>query len=321
MIPWTKHRLELLIADKVEENLSLEYKSSGALDKAEGKRTEMTKDVSAFANSAGGVLIYGIAESPDKARRHLPDRLDPIQRASFSKEWLEQVTQNIQPRIQGLVIHPVVVDEPKNQVCYVLEIPQSHTAHQARDHVYYKRQNFNVLPMEDYEIRDVMNRRTHPRIRASLFVNKNVDRRKGEGVLLVKIENIGQVLARHVMVEVELPMDMNGLIMVEKPVIQKETEEGVCYQLRLALAQGESPVFPGSEVTLRRGLRTDVHKLTDMEGRPVASTRTVGISVFADEMIPIRATLDFAPVIMGWVPVGQSGEPVLTSSANDDANS
>jgi hypothetical protein len=31
-------------------------------------------------------------------------------------------------------------------------------AHQARDYRYYKRHNFNALPMEDYEVRDVMNR-------------------------------------------------------------------------------------------------------------------------------------------------------------------
>ena len=76
----------------------------------DAKKAEITKDVSAFANSAGGVLIYGIAEPPDRAERHKPGRPDPICRANFSKEWLEQIIQSIQPRIDGVNIIPVEID-------------------------------------------------------------------------------------------------------------------------------------------------------------------------------------------------------------------
>src|SRR5690349_7755872 len=70
--PWTKARLDEFLNPPIEENLSLEYKASGALDPLdESKKTEITKDVSAFANSTGGTLIYGIAEFA-KPRRHWP---------------------------------------------------------------------------------------------------------------------------------------------------------------------------------------------------------------------------------------------------------
>src|SRR5690349_8518617 len=116
MSAWTKQRLEQMIADKVEESLTVEYKRSDALASADGKKTEVTKDVSAFANSSGGVLIYGIAEPQDKDKRHFPERLDPVLRAQFSKEWLEQVIQSIQPRVEAVVIHPVTIDEQQNRV-------------------------------------------------------------------------------------------------------------------------------------------------------------------------------------------------------------
>ena len=303
MSDWTKERLERMIADGVEENLSLDYKRADALAKTDGNKSEITKDVSALANSAGGVLIYGIAEPNDRAKRHLPERLDPARRADVSKEWLEQVIQSIQPRIEGVVIHPVTIDEQAGLVCYVVEVPQSHTAHQARDHVYYKRHNFNSLPMEDYEVRDVMNRKTHPKLRASIFINKKSGRYKPEGVILVKLENFGRVLAHHVMVELEVPINMAGLVTVEKPVISKDTKEGNCHLLRLTPGPGESPIFPGSDVTLRRKLHTNVQQITDMSRKPLTSTRHVKVSVFADEMTPLRATLDFVPVISGWTPV------------------
>lgn len=252
MSTWTKERLERMIADGAEENLTLEYKRAAALARTDGSKIiEITKAVSAFANSAGGVLIYGVAEPTDKAKRHLPERLDPVRRADVPKEWLEQIIQTIQPRIEGVVIHPVTTDEQVGLAAYVVEVPQSHTAHQARDHVYYKRHNFNVLPMEDYEVRDVMNRRNRPKVKAYIFVNKKSGGHKPEGLVLVRIENVGTVLARDIMVELELPVDMDGLIMVGHPVISKDTGEGNCHLFRLTPGPGQSPVFPGSDITLR----------------------------------------------------------------------
>ena len=52
--------LEDLINNEVEENLHLDYKSAGSLSKEDKKKAEITKDVSAFANSDGGIIVYGI---------------------------------------------------------------------------------------------------------------------------------------------------------------------------------------------------------------------------------------------------------------------
>jgi len=302
MSEWTKQRLDQMITDEVEENLSLDYKRADSLAKTDGKKTEVTKDVSSFANSSGGVLVYGIAEFDDDPRKHLPERLDPIKRSEISKEWLDQVIQTIQPRIEGVVIHPVTISEPENSVCYVVEVPQSHTAHMARDHRYHKRHNFTTAQMEDYEVRDVMNRRTHPKIKASIFINRAASRTKPEGVILVKLENVGRVLANHVMVELEVPLDLNGLINVEKPVIMGHDDDGDYFLVRLTNGVPATPVFPGSDVTLRRIINTHV-RIEHMDNRPVSSRRYLRASVFADEMPPLRAKLDIVPVILGWTPL------------------
>jgi len=42
-----------------------------------------------MANSAGGIIIYGIKEYDEADKRHLPEKIDPIQQNVFSKEWLE----------------------------------------------------------------------------------------------------------------------------------------------------------------------------------------------------------------------------------------
>lgn len=48
-----------MIADQIEKSLNPDYKRAAALNR--GKAVEITKDVSSFANSSGGVLIYGIS--------------------------------------------------------------------------------------------------------------------------------------------------------------------------------------------------------------------------------------------------------------------
>ena len=88
--------------------------------------------MSAFANSAGGQIIYGIEENG-----HHPVRVqdaDAVNPADISQEWVEQdIDSNVQPRIQNLRIHPI--DVASGRVAYVITIPQATTnaPHQAPD--------------------------------------------------------------------------------------------------------------------------------------------------------------------------------------------
>lgn len=301
---WTKEKLDGMITAGVEECLSLDYKRAEALAKTDAKKFEVVKDVSSFANSAGGVLIYGIAEPADRSKRHLPERLDPISRADISKEWLEQIIQTIQPRIEGVLIHPVTIDEQLCLVCYVVEIPKSHTAHQARDHVYYKRHNFNTVPMEDHEVRDVMNRRKCPKIRASLFINRNANPIEEEGLILVKLENVGPVLAERVMVEIEIPIALEeGYVSPEKPdTLIEDGKDGAFYRVRLFQDQRQVPIFPGAEFTLTKKIRTGVN-LRRRDGHIFVPSKVIKVSVFADDMPPLRDVLLPASVLAGWTAI------------------
>lgn len=110
---WTENSLKNLISSETEESLTLEYKSAEALGRADLQKAEITKDVSAFANSAGGTIIYGIRESDHPERRHLPERIVPVDRTEFSREWLEQIINGIRPRIDGVIIHSVTDEKVK----------------------------------------------------------------------------------------------------------------------------------------------------------------------------------------------------------------
>jgi hypothetical protein len=299
MNSWTKERLDRLIADAVEENLNLEYKRAASLENNDPNKVEITRDVSAFANSAGGSLIYGIAEFADKPRRHRPERLDPVPRAVASKEWLEQIIQTIQPRIDGVVIHPVPIDEAADTVCYVVEVPKSHTAHQARDHVYYKRQNFNRPPMEDYEVRDVMGRRSHPRIQGSACIERVGKLHKGR--LGVKLENLGRVLARDFMVDAEVPTEVDGgTIRFPNSPPPRVGPDGACWSVRLVMKLTTPPLFGGSSLLLSDEFEMDVGWLP-IEGKRQPPSTVLRFTVYADEMDPVRACIPVSTIFGNWV--------------------
>lgn len=167
-----KSDLENLIINQIEENLNLDYKASGSLGKSDGKKDEISRDVSSFANSNGGTIIYGIAEFNEKEKSHLPEKIDGINRVEYPKEWLENIINGrISPRIEGIEIKSISVNNT-NTVVYVVEIPKSTTAHQASDFRYYKRSNFGKNPMYDYEVKDIMNRNKSPKIELIMEIEK-----------------------------------------------------------------------------------------------------------------------------------------------------
>lgn len=207
---WTESRLQNFITSEIEESLTLEYKAAEALDRADFKKKEITKDVSAMANSAGGIIVYGIAEDQREDKRHLPGKITPVDRTRFPREWLEQIIQAIRPRIDGIVIHSVKLESGENDAAYVVEIPQSNTAHQASDHRYYKRFNFQAVPMEDYEIRDVIFREQTPNIVLN-FLIEITDSAMDEGIstnynLVVQARNDGSAFAQYVAVFADVPV-------------------------------------------------------------------------------------------------------------------
>ncbi len=159
--------LNSLITNGVQENLHLDYKDNRAL--AKDKRDELVKDVSAFANADGGVLIFGIRE-----KDHFPDSLDDgVSNHDISREWIEQILQsNITPPIVGIQIVQIPLDTNKSY--FVIQIPKSYRGpHQASDKKYYKRYNFKSSPMDHYEIQDITSRRQ--RIPQSIMLDLEVD--------------------------------------------------------------------------------------------------------------------------------------------------
>jgi hypothetical protein len=287
---WTENKLQNLITSEIEESLTLEYKSAEALDRTDFKKKEITKDVSAMANSAGGIIIYGIREFAQENKRHLPERITPVDRRKFPREWVEQIIQAIRPRIDGIVIHSVNLSSGETDVAFVIEIPQSNTAHQASDHRYYKRFNFQAVPMEDYEIRDVMFREQTPNI----VLNFLIEITENSQNLLIQARNSGSAFAQYVAVFLDVPAPV--LANIEHKINLKDG--GKMYRHRLTnLNQEYADEQFKSNFPLLRSM--SIHwKIPLRETFDEFRTKDVWVKwkIYADNALPKEGKINFKEI-------------------------
>ena len=168
---WDEEDLLELVRAGTQESIELDFKESTSLQSTEKKKEEISKDVSAFANSAGGTLVYGVME---EKYTHMATGIDAgCDPKEITKEWLEQVINStIHQRIDGVRVRQVPLAKSRpGKVAYVVYVPFStRTAHQAINRKFYKRFNFESVPMEEYEVRDLYRRRDTPDLRIEFSV-------------------------------------------------------------------------------------------------------------------------------------------------------
>lgn len=254
--------LQSLVAQQVPESLHLDYKASAALSQKGAK--EISKDVSAFANSDGGVIVYGIQETG-----HLPTAVDVgVDDGEVSREWLEQViVANIAPRIEGVIVSQIEVAAGRS--AYVVSVPKSfRTPHQDRQsHRYYRRYNFQSHPIEHWEVLDLQGRQgaLAPLFRVRAVVRQDV-------LCVVEIENVGTREAREVHFEClpTLPWRQGAPEIISRgarsiaPGQRLELTYGVTYELLREGSEGVAAFeFAVSYYDPRQGIRTRDDFLVD----------------------------------------------------------
>lgn len=221
---WELDDLHELISTHAEESSTLEFKRGQVLEDldnqqlADRRKEEISKDVSAFANRMGGVIVYGMEEDNDEP--HPAKDFSPVNPTKCSKERLEQIiASRIKPPIPNLVIRSIHV---RSDACvYVVTIPSSHTAHQASDKRYYRRANFSNQMMDDDEIRQTMNRRTKPTYRAQLAINVKGEKR--DLWISVSVQNTSVMIGNDISAVLLLPSELGVETPAGTEVIDRNT--------------------------------------------------------------------------------------------------
>jgi len=214
---WTEERLRGL---QPTEHDFQEFKGSGFLEADQDSPrpdfiVDLSKQVAAFANAAGGRLFIGLDDEG------IPDGGVSTVIKNGTREWLEDVIPgSVSPPLAEFNVYEVTGDRlPDSNIdpgraVYVLEIPTGPDApYQSQDYRYYLRIAGKSRPMGHRHVLDVMHRSKHPEVHLSRIdpfgSPKCTDRdHRGPSARFrfrAHIENRGRILAQHVGAELVLP--------------------------------------------------------------------------------------------------------------------
>lgn len=137
--------MEKLIKGKIKESLTLDYKVKLV------NNNEIAKDISAFANTLGGIIVYGISE-----KNNLPVSINWIEGKGIRERIENVLNSHIQPKIEEYEIYSIENPRDPSKAIFAVYVPKSLIAPHMANYRYYKRYQFQSVPMEDHEVKEVI---------------------------------------------------------------------------------------------------------------------------------------------------------------------
>lgn len=201
---FTKADLDQLFASPAQEGQSLEFKAGAALARDSDARRELVKDCTGFANASGGRIVYGVAEAEIDGV-WVASGLAPVTDAVVGADWISEILRsNTGPPLTRCDVVELAVDGGR---VVVVDIEQASTAHQNLiDKKYYQRGGRVTSAMVDFQIRDVMGRRTRPQVEVKLKLRpEEVSSDYHRHYFGVEVVNVGAVSLEHWALTFDIP--------------------------------------------------------------------------------------------------------------------
>jgi hypothetical protein len=153
----TKEDIDALVSNEVSENRTLDYKET-LPGNSDGEKYEFLADVSSFANSSGGDILYGVREKREEGRQTgIPEAAVGLSgiTADTAIQRLDAIMRDgIAPRIGNVRI--VSVPGFENAPILLVRIPKSWLSPHMivkRESRFYSRNNAGKYPLDLAEIR------------------------------------------------------------------------------------------------------------------------------------------------------------------------
>ena len=191
--------LNRFIEQNIQECLTLDYKDFQKYDDA----LDLSRHISSFANSVGGLLILGIKE-----RDNFPDSITWGNLSGKSRESLEnRLLSHIFPKVNDMRIIPIYQNGSTESGIYLIDIPQGdNPPYMAGDKKYYRRLNFQKQPLEGYEVADYFGRRKKPQLSlVNDHFSVSIDQNMATLIWNVYIKNTGKSVAKELFCRIHSP--------------------------------------------------------------------------------------------------------------------
>lgn len=151
----TENEIKSLVKEQVQEHTNLEYKREIKFSN-DAEKKELLADVCSFANSNGGVILYGIEEEKDSNEKNtgIPKQITGLKLNidETTRSLDESIRRSIEPVLIGVNINSIEID---NKTVLTIFIPQSSSSpHRVKfkgSNKFWKRANTNryEIPIEE----------------------------------------------------------------------------------------------------------------------------------------------------------------------------
>lgn len=188
-------RLEEFITTAQEENLHLDFKIVNRPDFTHGDdKKNFAKALSGFANSSGGLVIWGINARKNSQGIDCATEIREIVPVQLFLTRLNEFTgMSVSPIVEG-VRHKMIPTSREGGVV-VTFIPESdtgpHMANLGEDR-YYKRSGDSFYRMEHFDLEDMFGRRKRPK----LTLIPTIKGRGRHALVILSISNNGRATAK-----------------------------------------------------------------------------------------------------------------------------
>lgn len=171
-----EQRLLAFLRLAIDEGPYLDYKEAMSGGSPKDSKREFLKDVTGFANAAGGLLLIGVRE-PDAAVE-VEQQLVGIDDGEAIAQNLERVAAScVDPRIPGLLIRSVPLST--GRACVIAHVPSSlgrpHMVQHEGHRSFYVRHSESTGPMTTHELREAVLTSASAEMRARSVVARRLD--------------------------------------------------------------------------------------------------------------------------------------------------
>ncbi len=157
-----------LVTNRAEETTKLEFKRKPSLGTELQKQDKrlLGEAVSGFANATGGMLIIGIATLKHEGIDRASELVEIEEVKSVAARYRAYIPTCTSPPVEGVKVRSVEIEDGRGVI--LIHVPQGqarpHMSRAPDHHTYYRRVMDSFVPMEAYEVEEMMRLKTSPKL-------------------------------------------------------------------------------------------------------------------------------------------------------------